>query len=76
MRYFPRRMRQNLDLALLLRCCPECCGDLEFQSDISGEYYACLQCKERAGAANTIGRLASLTSRETPRLPARGSVTG
>lgn len=59
MRYFsPPRARRNLDLALMLRCCPLCMGDLEFRSDFTGEYYTCLQCSKRADPPASVGRLA------------------
>ncbi len=60
MRYFPPRARQNLDLALMLRCCPHCMGDLEFRSDFTGEYYTCLQCSKRADPPASVGHLAVL----------------
>ena len=59
MRYFPSRARQNLDLALMLRCCPHCMGDLEFRSDFTGEYYTCLQCSKRADPPSSVSRLAA-----------------
>ncbi len=62
MRYFPSRARQDLDLALMLRCCPHCMGDLEFRSDFTGEYYTCLQCSKRADPSASVGRLAILAS--------------
>ena len=65
MRYFPKRARQNLDLALMLRCCPHCLGDLEFRSDFSGEYYTCLQCNERADPQDRVVRLATLAHDRT-----------
>ncbi|MCH7483916.1 MAG: hypothetical protein IIA90_02065 [Chloroflexi bacterium] len=55
MRYFPPRARQDLDLALVLRCCPHCMGDLEFRSDFTGEYYTCLQCSKRADSPAGVG---------------------
>lgn len=57
MRYLPQRARKAIDLALLLKCCSHCLGDLEFRSDFSGEFYTCLQCNARAEPANKIGRL-------------------
>jgi hypothetical protein len=71
MRYFPPRARQNLDLALMLRCCPHCMGDLEFRSDFTGEYYTCLQCSKRADPPASFSRLAALVpdSRPPPTRP-------
>ena len=60
MRYFPPRARRNLDLALMLKCCPHCMGDLEFRSDFTGEYYTCLQCSKRADPPASVGHLAIL----------------
>ena len=57
MRYFPSRARQDLDLALMLRCCPHCMGDLEFRSDFTGDYYTCLQCSKRADPPAGVGQL-------------------
>jgi hypothetical protein len=69
-------VRRNLDIALFLRCCPHCLGDLEYRSDVSGEYYTCLQCNERADAAARLGQLARIASRERTRVPLRGFVAG
>ncbi|HUF52941.1 MAG TPA: hypothetical protein VMR52_04100 [Dehalococcoidia bacterium] len=56
---FPRRAR--MDIALMLRCCSHCLGDLEFRSELSGDYYVCLQCNQRAETSQSkIGRLARL----------------
>jgi len=60
MRYFTQRARKKVDLALLLKCCPHCLGDLEFRSDFSGEFYMCLQCNARAEPASKAGRLAGI----------------
>ena len=60
MSYFPQRTRKKLDLALLLKVCPQCLGDLVFRSDFSGEYYRCLQCNARTEPSSRIGRLADL----------------
>ena len=57
MGYFPQRPRKKLDLALLLKVCPHCLGDLVIRSDFSGEYYRCLQCNERTEALNWPTRL-------------------
>ncbi len=68
MRNLPPRTSPNL--ALTLRCCPHCMGDLEFRSDFSGEYYTCLQCSERAepaaAAGHPAGRGAQGRARITP----------
>jgi hypothetical protein len=61
MRYFPQRARRKLDIALLLKVCPTCLGDLAFHADFSGEYYRCLQCSERTEPRSEIGRLADLS---------------
>ncbi len=74
MRYFPSRARQDLDLALMLRCCPHCMGDLEFRSDFTGEYYTCLQCSKRADSPASAGHLATLVSHGRSRLPRPGAV--
>ncbi len=60
MSYFPQRARKKLDLALLLKVCPQCLGDLVFRSDFSGEYYRCLQCNARTEPGNRIGHLKDL----------------
>ena len=60
MRYFPQRARKTLDLATLLKVCPQCLGDLVFRSDFSGEYYHCLQCNVRTEPRTRIGRLPDL----------------
>lgn len=57
MRYFPGRARRKVDIALLLKVCPECLGDLVFESDFSGEFYRCLQCNTRMEPKNHIGRI-------------------
>jgi hypothetical protein len=72
MRYFPSRARQNLDLALMLRCCPHCMGDLEFRSDFTGEYYTCLQCSKRADPPAGAGRPSFADSRSRTRLTRPG----
>ena len=73
MRYFPPRARQNLDLALMLRCCPHCMGDLEFRSDFTGEYYTCLQCSKRADPPTSVSRLAALAPDNRPPLTRPGT---
>lgn len=60
MRYFPGRARRKVDISLLLKVCPECLGDLVFNSDFSGEHYRCLQCNARMEPKSRIGRLRSL----------------
>ena len=60
MRYFPQRARRNLDLATLLKICPQCLGDLVSRSDFSGEYYHCLQCNVRTEPRTRIGHLPDL----------------
>ncbi len=60
MAYYPQRARKKLDLALLLKVCPNCLGDLVIGSDFSGEYYRCLQCNTRTEPGNRIGRLPDL----------------
>ena len=37
MRDVPQRARRKLDLASLLKVCPQCLGDLVFRADFSGE---------------------------------------
>lgn len=73
MRYFPSRARQNLDLALMLRCCPHCMGDLEFRSDFTGEYYTCLQCSKRADPPASFARLAAIVPESRPPLTRPGT---
>jgi hypothetical protein len=73
MRYFPSRARQNLDLALMLRCCPHCMGDLEFRSDFTGEYYTCLQCSKRADPPSSGARLAAFVPDNRPPLTRPGT---
>jgi hypothetical protein len=73
MRYFPSRARQNLDLALMLRCCPHCMGDLEFRSDFTGEYYTCLQCSKRADPPSSGAHLAALVPDNRPPLTRPGT---
>ena len=65
MRYFPQRARKKLDLALLLKVCPQCLGDLVFRSDFAGDYYRCLQCNEQTEPLNRIGRLPELAPEAT-----------
>ena len=72
MRYFPPRARPNLDLALMLRCCPHCMGDLEFRSDFTGDYYTCLQCSKRADPSAGVGHLAILGPHSRTRLTRPG----
>lgn len=60
MSYLPQRPRKKLDIALLLKVCPLCLGDLVFASDFSGEYYRCLQCNQRTEPRSGIGRLPEL----------------
>lgn len=60
MRDFPQRARKKLDLASLLKVCPQCLGDLVFRSDFAGDYYCCLQCNVRTEPRNRIGRLPAL----------------
>jgi hypothetical protein len=67
MRYFPGRARKNLDIAALLRVCPQCLGDLEFHTDFSGQYFRCLQCNERTEPRSSIGRLAPIASAPSTR---------
>lgn len=57
---FPQRARRTLDLASLLKVCPQCLGDLEFRADLLGDYYRCLQCNARMEPRSRIGRLPSL----------------
>ncbi len=66
MRYVPQRARRSLDLATLLKVCPQCLGDLVFRSDFSGDYYRCLQCNARTEPTNRIGRLADLPGERAP----------
>jgi hypothetical protein len=56
-RYLPQRARKTLDLATLLKVCPQCLGDLVARSDFSGDYYLCLQCNLRTEPMSRIGRL-------------------
>ena len=74
MRYVPPRERQNLDLALMLRCCPHCMGDLEFRSDFTGEYYTCLQCSKRADPPASAGHMAILAPHDRTHLTRPGTV--
>ena len=74
MRYFPLRERQNFDLALMLRCCPHCMGDLEFRSDFTGQYYTCLQCSKRADPPASAGHLAALAPHNRTRPTRPGMV--
>lgn len=60
MRYLPQRARKTLDLATLLKVCPQCLGDLVARSDFSGDYYLCLQCNLRTEPMSRIGRLPDL----------------
>ena len=69
MRYFPPRARRNLDLALMLKCCPHCMGDLEFRSDFTGEYYTCLQCSKRAEQPASVGQQLAPHSRTSVTRP-------
>lgn len=69
MGYFPQRPRKKLDLALLLKVCPQCLGDLVMRSDFSGEYFRCLQCNERTETLNRPSRL-------RPTLPAADYFAG
>jgi len=62
MRYFPGRARKNVDIATLLRVCPQCLGDLEHRTDFSGEHFRCLQCNARTEPRSSIGRLPTVTS--------------
>jgi hypothetical protein len=57
---FYGRSRKKLDLATLLKICPQCLGDLVFRSDFGGEYYRCLQCNLQTEPMNRIGRLPEL----------------
>jgi len=70
-RYFPGRIRGELDLASLYRVCPHCLGDLVPSSDLGGDYVACLQCKIRSEprrrAAVLPGILPELEHVITPR---------
>ncbi len=63
---FSQRARKNLDLATLLKVCPQCLGDLVFRSDFSGDYYRCLQCDTRTEPRSRIGRLPDLLPRPVP----------
>ena len=60
MRYFPQRARKTLDLASLLKICPQCLGDLVSRSDFAGDYFCCLQCNVRTVPARRLGRLPEL----------------
>ena len=45
MRYrTPLRAGDKSGLAVALKTCPRCLGDLVLQQDIRGGYYVCLQC--------------------------------
>lgn len=65
MRNFPQRARKNLDLASLLKICPQCLGDLVARSDFAGDYYCCLQCNVRTEPRTRIGRLPDLPLDQT-----------
>jgi len=67
-RYYPQRARRKLDISLLLKVCPDCLGDLVFESDFSGDYYRCLQCNSRTQPRNKPGRLPEIATPNT-RLP-------
>jgi hypothetical protein len=69
MRYFPQRARRKMDIALLLKVCPTCLGDLVFHADFSGDYYRCLQCNERTEPRSNIGRLPALDNPTTETQP-------
>ncbi len=60
MGYLPQRARKTLDLATLLKVCPQCLGDLVARSDFSGDYYLCLQCNLRTEPTSRLGRLPEL----------------
>jgi hypothetical protein len=59
-------MRRSHDIALFLRCCPHCLGDLELRSDSAGRYYTCLQCSTRAELPDYSERVSSLTLGRRP----------
>lgn len=65
MRYLPQRARKTLDLATLLKVCPQCLGDLVERSDFSGDYYYCLQCSLPTGPRSRIGRLPEIQAADT-----------
>lgn len=67
MRYYPQRARRKLDIALLLKVCPDCLGDLVFESDFSGEHYRCLQCNSRTEPRNKLGRLPDMSTPQPAR---------
>lgn len=66
MRDLPQRARRILDLASILRVCPQCLGDLVERSDFAGDYYCCLQCNVRTEPRSRIGRLADLPTGPQP----------
>ncbi len=68
---FPQRAPKSLDLATLLKVCPQCLGDLVARSDFSGEYYLCLQCNVRTEPRHRLGRLQDLPRSGDP--PAAGA---
>lgn len=61
MRYYPQRARRKLDISLLLKVCPDCLGDLVLESNVSGEYYRCLQCNSRTEPRNKTGDLPDIS---------------
>ena len=75
MRYFPQRARKTLDLASLLKICPQCLGDLVSRSDFAGDYYCCLQCNVRTVPSSRIGRLPDLPA-EHMVMPGKDSLHG
>lgn len=60
MSYLPQRAGRILDLASILRVCPQCLGDLVERSDFAGDYFCCLQCNVRTEPMSRIGRLPEL----------------
>ena len=70
------RARKKLDLATLLKICPQCLGDLVFRSDFGGEHYRCLQCNLQTEPMNRIGRLQDLPLEIEPVAAADDSFAG
>jgi ribosomal protein L37AE/L43A len=66
LRYFPRRAPRKVDISLLLRVCPNCLGDLVHRTDLSGDYYRCLQCNARAAPGVYAEQLTGVRSVAEP----------
>ena len=82
MRYPSERAQRKPDLAILLKVCPHCLGDLVAVSDFSGDYYSCLQCDKQVSPRTRVSALPPRTPRTGPVqvgddfFPGTGAVTG